>query len=205
MNLPDTNGSPKMKRSQAELLIAECLIEPHHPDDALKEAEEEAKALKSANAKKAAAARWGSKTKQVAEAEKALGLGDRFIGGLRALGETRGIKPIAEFAKGALEMFHKEGGEQKDYSGTYYQGTYFQGGGSYNPTSVNYGDMLPQFAMGYNIPEAMYGMGMAYGGAPCYNCGGMYAQGGLVKGSVHDMSESDIQNLINQGYKIEYL
>ncbi len=73
---------------------------------------------------------------------------------------------------------------------------------------------------------------MADGGTPCYNCGGMYdqggmypdgraivnrgpyegralvnayAQGGLVKGSVHDISEQDVQHLINQGYKIEYV
>lgn len=32
-----------------------------------------------------------------------------------------------------------------------------------------------------------------------------YAQGGLVKGSVHDISEEDIQHLINQGYKIQYI
>jgi len=84
--------------------------------------------------------------------------------------------------------FHRDGGAygnvpqhgrpQGPDDGTYYQGGYFGAGGSYNPTSVDYGDMLPQFAMGYNIPEAMYGMGMAEGGTPCYNCGGMYQDGG---------------------------
>jgi hypothetical protein len=78
----------------------------------------------------------------------------------------------------------------------------------------------------------VYEYGYAMGGTPCYNCGGMYdqggmypdgraivnrgpyegralvnayAQGGLVKGSVHDISEQDVQHLINQGYKIQYL
>jgi hypothetical protein len=35
--------------------------------------------------------------------------------------------------------------------------------------------------------------------------GQQMANGGLVKGSEHEMSEHDIQNLINQGYKIQYL
>jgi hypothetical protein len=133
----------------------------------------------------------------------------------------------------------------------------YQAGGAYNPTSVDYSQGLPHFDVGATMPQAMYGMGMAYGGptysdvtqynhqqhvpafdwmgnggTPCYNCGGMYdqggmypdgraivnrgpyegralvnayAQGGLVKGSVHDMSHDQIQDLINQGYNIEYL
>ena len=71
------------------------------------------------------------------------------------------------------------------------------------------------------LPQYMYGMGMAEGGekmpqwlaerrfAAAGNTGKMsqygYANGGLVKGSVHDMSEDQIQDLINQGYKIEYV
>jgi hypothetical protein len=249
-------------------------------NDALREAEEEAKVLRSVNAKKAAAARWGTKA---VEAEKALGLGDRLMGGLKAIGRAKYIAPVADAAKGFLEAFHRDGGE----SGTYSNGVYYQAGGSYNPTTVNYGNTLPQFGMG----KAMYGMGMAYGGdspdgralvnkfanggvqnlydagynleylaqggptfsavtgyphqayVPAYDWmayggpaysnvtqynhqqyvpaldwmqnGGMnsgmmmrdnqYAQGGLVRGSVHDVSEEDIQHLINQGYKIQYL
>ena len=34
---------------------------------------------------------------------------------------------------------------------------------------------------------------------------GMMRSGGLVKGSVHDVSEYDVQDLINKGYKIQYL
>jgi hypothetical protein len=210
------------------------------------------------------------------------------VAGQRALPPSQRALPPSTprgwtMAEGAYRSpnypFHREGGMHGNpgvyadgYSGTYSNGSYFQGGGSYNPTSVNYGDMLPQFAMGYNIPEAMYGMGMAEGGTPCYNCGGMYEDGGsplystqgqtlrnftntlgyteggwnpshitlpnvgprdheyvsrtpanlpnlgrgltiprkfnnggLVKGSVHDMSEAEIQELINQGYKIEYI
>jgi hypothetical protein len=120
----------------------------------------------------------------VSTAAKTIGLGDRVMQGLGAIGEMKGIKPIAEFAKGFGEVFHKEGGQPyyahggmhgdpgvyaDGYSGTYSNGVYFQAGGSYNPTSVDYGDMLPQFAMGYNIPEAMYGMGMMqHGGGAQY-------------------------------------
>lgn len=35
--------------------------------------------------------------------------------------------------------------------------------------------------------------------------GPMMKSGGLVKGSVHDVSEKDVQDLINKGYKIQYL
>jgi hypothetical protein len=35
--------------------------------------------------------------------------------------------------------------------------------------------------------------------------GPMMRSGGLVKGSVHDVSEHDVQDLINKGYKIQYL
>jgi hypothetical protein len=126
-------------------------------NDALREVEEEAKALRSANAKKAAAARWGSKA---IEAEKALGLGDRFIGGLKAIGRAKYVAPIVEAGKAFFEAIHRDGGE----SGTYSNGVYYQAGGSYNPTTVDYGNTLPQFAMGYNVPTAMYGGGMAYGG-----------------------------------------
>ena len=84
----------------------------------------------------------------------------------------------------------KATGGENDYSGTYSNGVYYGDGGSFVPEFYEPG-VLPQFAMGYNVPQAMYGMGMA--------------QGGLVKGSIHDMSEGEIQNLINQGYKIQYL
>jgi len=120
---------------------------------------------------------------------------------------------------------------------------FHQTGGSYNPTSVDYGQGLPEFAMGYSMPEAMYGLGMEYGGmyedggSPLYSTQGqtlrnftntlaytpggwspnhvmmppvgfnsnVFANGGIVKGGEYDMSEDQIQDLINQGYKIEYI
>ena len=242
-------------------------------NDALRESEEEAKVLRSVNAKKAAATRWGSKA---IEAEKALGLGDRFMGGLKAIGRAKYVAPVVEAGKAFFEGFHRSGGQSNiPYSGTSSAGTYYQAGGSYNPTTVDYGNTLPQFGMG----KAMYGAGMrdggqndvqglydagynleylaqggptfsavtgyphqayvpaydwmAYGGPTYSNVtqyphqqyvpaldwmeqgGGMnsgmmmrdnqYAQGGLVRGSVHDVSEEDVQHLINQGYKIQYL
>jgi len=108
-------------------------------------------------------------------------------------------------------------------------------------------------------PMQMYGGGMKMGGTPCYNCGGMYEDGGAYgnvpqhgnpgtyaggysgtssggqyfdyggpyiplyngggdndyrsggsvkkykKGGEYEMSHSDIQALINKGYKIQYL
>lgn len=134
-------------------------------NDALREAEEEAKALRSANAKKAAAARWGSKTQQIAEAEKAIGMGDKFVGGLKAIGKSKYLAPAADLAKGFFQTFRKEGGEQNPYSGTYSNGVYFADGGAFVP---DYGMMaagqLPQYGYG----KAMYGMGMAEGG-PTYS------------------------------------
>lgn len=99
---------------------------------------------------------------------------------------------------------YKDGG---DYSGTYYQGTYFGPGGSFVPEFYS-----PQ----YGLPEMMYGMGMALGG-PTYSDVTAYnhqkyvpafdwmADGGLVEGGEYDMNENDVQDLINKGYKIEYL
>jgi hypothetical protein len=74
---------------------------------------------------------------------------------------------------------YADGGEN-DYSGTYSNGVYYGAGGTYIPMPMQPGDPLPQY---------MYGM----------------RNGGLVKGSVHDMSEAQIQDLINQGYKIQYV
>lgn len=81
---------------------------------------------------------------------------------------------------------------------------FHQAGGSYNPTSVDYSQGLPMFDMGAAFPQAMYGMGMAQGGS-YYDYGGTYAKGGIVKGGEYDMSEDEIQDLINKGYKIEYI
>ena len=142
-----------LNEANAENLMTEA-------PNAIKEAEEEAKALRIANAKKAAAARWGSKVAKAAEAEKAIGLGDRFFGGLKALGESKWIAPAVDAAKGFFEGFHEQGGQHNDYSGTYSNGTYFDNGGSFVP---DYGMM----AAG-QLPE--YGMGqeMAFGG-PTYS------------------------------------
>jgi hypothetical protein len=75
----------------------------------------------------------------------------------------------------------------------------YQAGGSYNPTSVDYGDSLPQFAMGYDVPTAMYGMGMANGGTPCYNCGGMYEDGGSPLYSTQGQSLRNFMNTVAYG------
>jgi hypothetical protein len=80
------------------------------------------------------------------------------------------------------------GGENDDYSGTYSAGVYYGQGGSFVPEFYS-----PE----YGLPEMMYGTGMAYGG--------MYDNGGLVKGGEYDMSEEEIQDLIDQGYKIQYI
>jgi len=80
------------------------------------------------------------------------------------------------------------GGENDDYSGTYSAGVYYGQGGSFVPEFYS-----PE----YGLPEMMYGTGMAYGG--------MYDNGGLVKGAEYDMSEEEIQDLIDQGYKIQYI
>lgn len=70
------------------------------------------------------------------------------------------------------------------YSGTYDagSGSYFPFGGAYMPQDFDYSRGLPQFQQG-----------------------AMYANGGLVRGSVHDISEEDVQDLINRGYKLKYL
>lgn len=133
------------------------------------------------------------KTAEAAKAVEALGLGSRMAEGLRALSEMKYIKPIVQFGRGALETFHEYGGQPG-----------YQAGGSYNPTFVDYGSSLPMFNMGASMPQAMYGLGMANGGSH-YNYGGTYAKGGIVKGGEYDMSEDEIQDLINQGYKIEYI
>lgn len=100
----------------------------------------------------------------------------------------------------------------------------YQAGGSYNPTSVDYGDTLPEFAMGYDVPTAMYGMGMAYGGptysdvtqynhqenvpafdwmgnggTPCYNCGGMYQDGGSPLYSTQGQALRNFMNTVGYG------
>ena len=109
-------------------------------------------------------------------------------------------------------------------------GMYNHGGQTFNPgpgtnSGPNYfpygGSYIPQpMMMAGDLPQYMYGMGMAEGGqmpqwlaerrfAAAGNQHKMsqygYANGGLVKGSIHDMDEDQIQDLINQGYKIEYV
>lgn len=80
------------------------------------------------------------------------------------------------------------GGENDDYSGTYSAGVYYGQGGSF----------IPEFySPEYGLPEMMYGTE--------YDNNYSYANGGLVKGGEYDMSEQEIQNLIDQGYKIQYI
>jgi hypothetical protein len=51
-------------------------------------------------------------------------------------------------------------------------------------------------------PQAMYGLGMKYGGST--NKKGKFAKNYKVGGE-YEMSNSDIQKLIAQGYKLQYL
>ena len=161
----------------------------------------------------------GISTAKVAAAAKNVGKwGDAFKAGVAAFQEA----PLIKAAWNAIK-FREYGGEQMAYGGMYDDGGMYAHGGvsgqSFNPgvyedgysgtsSAGNYfpqgGTFIPQpMMMPGQLPEygygrAMYGAGMAYGGG--------YAQGGsYTKGSVHDMDESQIQELINQGYKIEYV
>ena len=99
-----------------------------------------------------------------------------------------------EYAYGGVSGQNPNPGTYADgYSGTNSGPNYFPNGGSFMPQPMMMPHELPQYGYG----KAMYGAGRAYGGS--------YAQGGLVKGSVHDMDRHEIQELINQGYNIEYL
>lgn len=143
-------------------------------NDALREAEEEAKVLRSANAKKAAAARWGSKAEKVAKAEEVLGLGSRISKGLQAFGKMKYVEPIFDFGKGLIEK--EEGGEQTPYSDTYSNGVYYANGGAFIP---DYGMMAAGQLPEYGYGKAMYGMGMAEGG-PTYSDMTQYNHQGYV-------------------------
>jgi len=115
---------------------------------------------------------------KAAQAAKAVGLGDRIFGGLKALGESKMIAPAADAVKGFFEAFHREGGQPNvpqhgnpgvyadGTSGTFSGGQSFQAGGSYNPTSLDYSQGLPHFDVGATMPEAMYGMAI---GGPTYS------------------------------------
>lgn len=103
------------------------------------------------------------------------------------------------------------------YSGTSSVGNYFPQGGTFIPEPMMMPGQLPEYGYG----KAMYGAGMAEGGqmpqwlaerrfSAAGNQSKMgqygYADGGsYTKGSVHDMDEDQIQELVNQGYKIEYI
>jgi hypothetical protein len=81
---------------------------------------------------------------------------------------------------------YKKGGDT--YSGTYSAGVYYKGGGAYMPDYAEY-------AYGGNYP--MYvegGESRKYGSTPKYKKGGEY-----------EMSQEEIQDLINKGYKIQYV
>lgn len=99
------------------------------------------------------------------------------------------------YAYGGISGQNPHPGTYSDgYSGTFSGGNYFPDGGTFIPQPMMMPGQLPEYGYG----RAMYGAGMAYGGG--YSQGGSYS-----KGSVHDMDESQIQELINQGYKIEYV
>jgi hypothetical protein len=65
-----------------------------------------------------------------------------------------------------------------------------RGNGSRTPTG------LPNLGRGLTIPRYFEDGGYI---------DNQYAQGGLVKGQEYDMSEEQIQDLINKGYKIQYV
>lgn len=135
-----------------------------------------------------------------------------------------GVKSQNEFYKKypSEEAFFNAHPEAKHLQKMAYGGGMYAypDGGSYNPASVNYGPGLPVFETGVALPEAMYGLGMAEGGQMPqwlaerrFKAAGKehlmskygYDDGGLVKGGEYDMSEEQIQDLINKGYKIEYI
>lgn len=127
--------------------------------EALKEADAEAAALRKVNASKAAAARWGTK---VAETEKAVGLGDKIAGGLKAASRAKYIAPVFDAAKGFFETFHEYGGPTHNNS-TYSGGMSYGSGGTYVPN-------LADSAYGV-LPEYMYAQGGQNGVQDLYDAG----------------------------------
>lgn len=118
------------------------------------------------------------------------------------------------------------GGMYKGGGSTYSKGVWFDQGG-YVPEdlgSMAYGGYHSEIPRIFNQEvdrpnKAMYGMGMAQGGQPCYNCGGMYQEGGtpsmnngslmydnqfehggIVVGKVMDASPELLQRLEEGGY-----
>lgn len=117
------------------------------------------------------------------------------------------------------------GGGYENGGSTYSGNVFFQTGG-YIPEDLGtmayggYHSEIPRiFNQQVDRPnKAMYGMGMAQGGQPCYNCGGMYEdggtsmnegrlmydnqfeEGGIVVGKVMDASPELLQKLEQGGY-----
>jgi hypothetical protein len=120
------------------------------------------------------------------------------------------------YAYGGVSGQNPHPGVYEDgYSGTNSGPNYFPYGGSFMPQPMMMPGQLPEYGYG----RAMYGAGMAYGGfyddsRGLVNRGpyqgralvNRFADGGsYTKGSVHDMDEDQVQELVNQGYKIEYI
>lgn len=95
-----------------------------------------------------------------------------------------------------LKKYGKKYGGASKQNDTYSAGVSYDDGGYVPQYGDNAYGVLPQYGMGaMGVPEAMYGMGMKAGGAPCYECGGNYANGG----------QPDLQSLIDAGYNLDYL
>ena len=168
---------------------------------------------------------WTQDVSKLAKTAEAVATGTKGVkAGLQAAEEVPGLLKFlklfkeqgGEYAYGGVSGQNPHPGTYADgYSGTYSAGNYFPNGGSFMPQPMMMPGQLPEYMYG----KAMYGAGMAYGGSYDDSRGlvnrgpyegralvNRYAKGGsYTKGSVHEMDRNQIQELINQGYNIEYL
>jgi hypothetical protein len=126
-------------------------------------------------------------------------MGGMAYGGVAGTPEEEGMENQPVMRRGGTPCY-KCGGKYKNggsYSGTYSNGVYYANGGPYVPT---YGDIMnAQFGQdgaGELIPPGSPSTTPAfkYGGSRQYKKGGEY-----------EMTQNEIQDLINKGYKIQYV
>jgi len=126
-------------------------------------------------------------------------MGGMAYGGVAGTPEEEGMENQPVMRRGGTPCY-KCGGKYKkggSYSGTYSAGVYYANGGPYVPT---YGDIMnAQFGQdgaGELIPPGVPSPTPAfkYGGSRQYKKGGEY-----------EMTQDEIQDLINKGYKIQYV
>lgn len=129
-----------------------------------------------------------------------LGLTGRYVPGKSWTGNITAGVPLSGL-KGREDLIRFTGGMGQEFNSN--NGDDFMKVSS-GKTPLNYnagveylGKMLGE--KGPNVKlKASYNRMNKYGGS-------MYNDGGLVKGGEYDMSEQEIQNLIDQGYKIQYI